>query len=96
MDLSSMVCPDGLETHTHTERHTERVRVRETENDFGVPLTKPWGNTWGTSANSSWLGRALLDEFAVKGSLAYQEVADPEPLLPDRCVFSVMLLTSPD
>lgn len=82
--------------HTHGERHTERVRVRETENDFVVPLTKPWGNTWSTSANSSWLGRALLDGFAVKGSPAYQEVADLGPLLPVRRVFSVMLLTSPD
>ena len=87
---SSMGCPGGLETHTHT--HTHRLRVRETKNDF----TKPWGGTWSTSANTSWLGRALLDGFAVKGSPVYPEVAGLEPQLPVRRVFSVMLLTSPD
>lgn len=85
-----MGCPGGLETDRQT--HTHRVRVRETKNDF----TKPWGSTWSTSANTSWLGRALLDGFAVKGSPVYQEVADLEPQLPIRRVFSVMLLTSPD
>lgn len=54
--------------HTHGERHTERVRVRETENDFAVPLTKPWGNIWSTSANSSWLGRALLDGLLLRAA----------------------------
>lgn len=90
-----MVCPDGLETHTW--RETQRESGSERQRMTSLSLSQsPGGNTWSTSANSSWLGRALLDGFAVKGSPAYQEAADLGTLLPVRCVFSVMLLTSPD